>query len=82
MKRIRDAKTGLYISREEANKRDDSTWFEDEDFNKSAFLEEVFRLLIYKSYMTPTNNRIIDISDIEKIFSKYGKSIKTEDILD
>jgi hypothetical protein len=76
-KKIKDAKTGEFISREEAENRDPSTWYEMSEFNKGAFLEEVYKDLESKSYTTGFSSEVvIPLRSVAEVFISMGAKIE------
>lgn len=77
MKHYRDALTGHYISEEEAFSRDKSTWVEETDFDRGAFLSQIYDELFGKSYSTGFSSEIIvSLRDIRNLFNKYGADLE------
>lgn len=82
MKRIRDAKTGKYISEEEAELKDKSTWIIEEDFDKEEFLKLIFNDLrkkvskiISKSNESIENQLVLTLKEIKEVFNKNGAKL-------
>lgn len=75
MKRIRDAENGEFISREQAEKRDKSTWIEQEQFDKGKFLQKIFDTLFAKSSVDSSSKYILTLDEIEDVFSQYNYKI-------
>lgn len=82
MPNFRDAETGEYISQEEAESRDPSTWVKEEDSGERRFeLREIYRRCKANS-ITPSGSHVLNqtatlpLETLKRILNDYGAKIK------
>lgn len=80
MPKFRDAETGNYISKEEAESRDRATWVEESDDVNVDTLKDIYRRCKNNS-ITPTNSfvfnntTVISLDKLRDILNEYGADI-------
>lgn len=81
MGRKRDAKTGVYLSDEEAKGLDPSMWVEETDSdNVRELLQKIYDRCLLNA-ITPSGvildgTSVVPVSQLERIFNEYGAKIK------
>lgn len=77
----RDSTTGRYLTRDEALQMDESLWTEETDFDKGAFLDQLFVLLENKITSTGfSGEQVVSIHDIKEVFNKFGANLDSGSI--
>lgn len=68
-KKIKSADTGKFLSKEEAAKLDEATWYETETFSKKDFLRELYEQIKNHSFVSGSEE-VVSMRNVKAVFEE------------